>query len=235
MFVIAQSRGDPLRRASTARAARYSEASVPTAYGVYQVVVYRELGSPHIEHCAFVRGEVAGAEDLWVRVHSECFTGEVLHSLKCDCREQLAHALEVIALREHGVVVYLRQEGRGIGLGNKIRAYALQAQGVDTVDANLRLGFATDARDYGIAAQILSDLGVSSVALLTNNPTKLRGLCESGTRVTRRVPVEVQSNPHNHEYLNVKRARMGHLIPLEPGSSAATGIRVEPGDNFDAR
>lgn len=224
-----------MRRASNVRAARYSEASVPTEYGVYQVVVYRELAAPHIEHCAFVRGAVAGADDLWVRVHSECFTGEVLHSLKCDCREQLAHALEVIALRECGVVVYLRQEGRGIGLGNKIRAYALQARGVDTVDANLRLGFATDARDYGVAAQILEDLGVSSVALLTNNPAKLRGLCDTGVQVTRRVPVEVKSNPHNHDYLSVKRARMGHLIQLEPAASAASGIRVEPGGNCDTR
>jgi GTP cyclohydrolase II len=202
-------------RARITRIARYSEAEVPTEYGTYRIVVYRDLVAPHVEHCAFVRGQVAGARDLPVRVHSECFTGEVLHSLKCDCREQLAKALEFIAAQERGAVLYLRQEGRGIGLGNKIRAYALQAQGVDTVDANLRLGFATDARDYGVATEMLADLGVSSVAVLTNNPAKLRALCDGGVHVTRRVPVEVQSNAHNRAYLGVKRDRMGHLLRLE--------------------
>jgi GTP cyclohydrolase II len=205
---------------------RYSEADVPTEYGLMHVVVYRELlgdkparrssaeHEPDIEHCAIVHGDVRGAKDLLVRVHSECFTGEVLHSLKCDCREQLDSALQLIAARAAGAVLYLRQEGRGIGLGNKIRAYALQEQGADTVDANLRLGFEADARRYHVASAMLSDLGVASVALLTNNPAKVDALRADGVVVSGRVPMDIQANPHNREYLDTKRDRMGHLIRL---------------------
>ena len=193
---------------------RYSEADVPTEYGTFRVVVYRELALPDVEHCAIVRGDVRGARELLVRVHSECFTGEVLHSLKCDCREQLDTALRAIAAREVGAVLYLRQEGRGIGLGNKIRAYALQEQGADTVDANLRLGFEADARRYHVASAMLADLGVASVSVLTNNPAKVDALRADGVIVTGRVPMEIEPNQHNRDYLDTKRERMGHLIRL---------------------
>jgi len=192
--------------------ARYSEADVPTDYGVFRVVVYRDVRDPNVEHCAIVRGDVRGANDLLIRVHSECFTGEVLHSLKCDCREQLDQALQFIAAKERGAVLYLRQEGRGIGLGNKIRAYALQQEGVDTVDANLKLGFAADARQYDVATEMLADLGIASVAVLTNNPAKVDALRADGVSVTRRVPMNVVPNQHNREYLDTKRARMGHIL-----------------------
>jgi len=192
--------------------ARYSEADVPTEYGVFRIVVYRDVRDPNVEHCAIVHGDVRGANDLLIRVHSECFTGEVLHSLKCDCREQLDQALRFIAAKDRGAVLYLRQEGRGIGLGNKIRAYALQQEGVDTVDANLQLGFAADARQYDVATEMLSDLGVASVAVLTNNPAKVDALRADGVSVTRRVPMTIVPNAHNREYLDTKRARMGHIF-----------------------
>lgn len=189
----------------------YSEATVPTEYGAYRVVVYRERDSD-TEHCAFVMGDVRGAEDLLVRVHSECFTGEVLHSLKCDCREQLDQALRHIAEAGRGAVLYLKQEGRGIGLGNKIRAYALQEQGLDTLDANLELGFGADERKYEVATAMLADLGVKSVALMTNNPQKIDALRTDGVNVSRRVPVQVEPNRYNEGYLETKRDRMGHLV-----------------------
>ena len=191
---------------------RYAEADVPTEYGTFRIVVYRDTSDPNVEHCAIIKGDVKGAEDLLIRVHSECFTGEALHSLKCDCREQLDQALSVIAEKGKGAVLYLRQEGRGIGLGNKIRAYALQAQGVDTVDANLRLGFAADARKYDVASAMLSDLDVVSVVVLTNNPAKVDALRADGVVVTGRVQMDVIPNQHNRGYLDTKRKRMGHLI-----------------------
>ena len=205
---------------------RYAESDVPTEYGLVRVVVYRVGGTPEApdgelarsaarstpdEHVALVVGDVKspGAPPL-VRVHSECWTGEVLRSQKCDCRDQLDHALRAISAAGRGVVVYLRQEGRGIGLGNKIRAYALQEQGHDTVDANRMLGFEDDARTYDVAAAMLADLGVSRVALLTNNPRKVDGLRAHGVEVTERVPIAVEPNEHNADYLAVKAKRMGH-------------------------
>jgi len=159
-----------------------------------------------------VKGDVNGREAVLARVHSECFTGEVLHSLKCDCRDQLDAALEAVrAAPLGGVVVYLRQEGRGIGLGNKIRAYALQAQGHDTVEANVALGFAPDLRRYDLAVAILADLGVQSVALMTNNPDKLHALETAGVKIAEHIPHWVSEQEHNKEYLEVKRAKMGHL------------------------
>ena len=193
---------------------RYAEATVPTRAGSLIVVVYREITSEK-EHLALVAGPLAGGriaegEDVPARVHSECWTGETLGSLKCDCREQLDRALAAIEEAGRGVVVYLRQEGRGIGLGNKIKAYALQAAGADTVEANERLGFAADLRSYDLAASILRDLGVSSVALMTNNPDKCAGLEKAGIAVARRVPHWGGPNEHNREYLEVKKAKLGH-------------------------
>ena len=191
---------------------RYSEADVPTEYGTFRIVVYRDSSDPNVEHCAIVKGDVGGVQDLLIRVHSECFTGEALHSLKCDSREQLDEALRIISEKNVGAVLYLRQEGRGIGLGNKIRAYALQQQGVDTVDANLRLGFEADARKYHVASAMLHDLEVVSVRVLTNNPAKVEALRADGVAVTGRVAMDVIPNQHNRGYLDTKRQRMGHLI-----------------------
>jgi 3,4-dihydroxy 2-butanone 4-phosphate synthase / GTP cyclohydrolase II len=187
---------------------RYAEAEIPTKHGAFRVVVYRAGVE---EHLAILRGDVKGGTGVLCRVHSECMTGEVLGSLKCDCREQLEEALARIAAAGAGVVVYLRQEGRGIGLGNKIRAYALQAEGKDTVEANLALGFAADLRSYEMAAAILADLGVASVALMTNNPEKLGGLERAGVAVAEHVPHWVGGHEHNQAYLEAKRAKLGHL------------------------
>jgi GTP cyclohydrolase II len=189
----------------------YSEAEIPTDYGSFRVLVFHERNTPH-EHVAIVKGEVAGKSDVLCRVHSECFTGEVLHSLKCECREQLDFALKKISAEGAGMVLYLRQEGRGIGLGNKIRAYALQAQGADTVDANRMLGFADDLRRYHVATVMLRELGVRSVALMTNNPSKVKLLRADGVVVSSRVPVRVALNDLSRAYVATKRARMGHLV-----------------------
>ena len=192
---------------------KYAETTLPTTHGSLHTIVFREQTAPGVvvEHMAIVAGDVRG-DDVLCRVHSECLTGEVLGSLKCDCKQQLDRALDLIARRGRGVVLYLRQEGRGIGLGNKIRAYALQEQGYDTVDANRMLGLPDDARDYSVAAEILAALGVKSVALLTNNPLKVEGLEAAGIRVSRRVPHLVHVAGPARNYLEVKGRRMGHLI-----------------------
>jgi len=199
---------------------RYARARLPTPHGEFSLAVYRTGGQPglggsalgggHEEHVAMVMGDVAG-DDVLVRVHSSCFTGEVLGSQRCDCRAQLDAALARIAAEGRGVLVYLVQEGRGIGLGNKVRAYALQDEGVDTVDANLALGFDADLRSYDLAAAILTDLGVGSVRLMTNNPAKLDGLAAAGVRVARHEPHWVGVSEHAADYLAVKKDRMGHL------------------------
>jgi GTP cyclohydrolase II len=186
---------------------RYSEAEIPTKFGGLRVIVYHE-GS--WEHVAIVKGDLRGKQGVLARVHSECFTGEVLNSLKCDCRQQLDRSLELISM-QNGVVVYLRQEGRGIGLGNKIRAYALQSEGKDTVEANVELGFAPDERKYDAAIAMLADLGVLSVSLMTNNPDKLAALEAAGVKVVEHIPHWVSEQEHNRDYLNVKRAKMGHF------------------------
>jgi GTP cyclohydrolase II/3,4-dihydroxy 2-butanone 4-phosphate synthase/GTP cyclohydrolase II len=204
---------------------RYSEAEIPTVHGPFRIIVYREAmegvtcANPICsrEHMALVRGQIAGKDNVLARVHSECWTSEVMGSLKCDCREQFHTAMERIAAEGAGVVVYLRQEGRGIGLGNKVRAYALQNSGADTVEANLALGFEADARSYDIAGAILHDLGVGSVRLLTNNPLKIKGIEDAGVVVARREAHWVGENQHNAGYLAVKRRKMGHEADGEAG------------------
>jgi 3,4-dihydroxy 2-butanone 4-phosphate synthase / GTP cyclohydrolase II len=184
---------------------------LPTAFGEFTAVGYRSLIDDK-HHVAMVKGDVAGAEDVLVRVHSECLTGDVFHSLRCDCGEQLEAALAMIEREGRGVLLYLSQEGRGIGLLNKLRAYKLQEDGLDTVDANLKLGLPADLRDYGIGAQILVDLGLSSIRILTNNPKKIHGLEGYGLSVTDQVPIQAVPNPHNEAYLAAKRERLGHTL-----------------------
>jgi 3,4-dihydroxy 2-butanone 4-phosphate synthase / GTP cyclohydrolase II len=190
---------------------RVVETQLPTEFGVFRAVGFRSLVDDK-HHVAMVKGEVAGTEDVLVRVHSECLTGDVFHSLRCDCGQQLEDALAKIEEAGRGVLLYLAQEGRGIGLLNKLRAYKLQEEGLDTVDANLQLGLPADLRDYGIGAQILVDLGLSSIRILTNNPKKIIGLEGYGLQVTDQVPIEHQPTPHNREYLRAKKERMGHLL-----------------------
>ena len=184
---------------------------LPTAFGEFEAVGYRSrVDDKH--HVALVKGEVAGAQDVLVRVHSECLTGDVFHSLRCDCGEQLAAALAMIEREGQGVLLYLSQEGRGIGLLNKLRAYRLQEEGLDTVEANERLGLPADLRDYGIGAQILGDLGLSSIRILTNNPKKIKGLEGYGLSVSAQIPIEPAPNEHNESYLRTKARRMGHIL-----------------------
>jgi 3,4-dihydroxy 2-butanone 4-phosphate synthase/GTP cyclohydrolase II len=184
---------------------------LPTAFGEFEVIGYRSLVDDK-HHVAMVKGDIEGRDDVLVRVHSECLTGDVFHSLRCDCGEQLESALAMIEEEGLGVLLYLAQEGRGIGLLNKLKAYKLQEQGLDTVDANLQLGLPADLRDYGIGAQILSDLGLTSIRILTNNPKKIIGLEGYGLSVTDQVPIQPTPNPHNEAYLRAKRDRMGHTL-----------------------
>ena len=194
-----------------------AEAELPTRFGDFRVIAFT-ADADGKEHLALVRGEVRGASHVPVRVHSECLTGDVLGSLRCDCRDQLIASLESIGNLPVGVLLYMRQEGRGIGLTNKIRAYALQDQGHDTIDANHLLGFGDDQRDYGVAAQMLLALGVRSVNLMTNNPAKVRGLREHGIDVAGRIPVVMPPNRHNAKYLDTKRKRAGHWLLAPTGS-----------------
>jgi len=190
---------------------RVTNVSMPTVYGDFTAVAFREkLTGKH--HVALVKGEVEGAENVLVRVHSECLTGDVFHSLRCDCGEQLEQALERIASEEHGVLLYMAQEGRGIGLLNKLRAYELQENGYDTVEANLELGFQPDMRDYGIGNQILAELGLTTIRILTNNPKKITGIEGFGLEVVEQVPIETTPNEQNARYLATKRDKLGHKL-----------------------
>jgi 3,4-dihydroxy 2-butanone 4-phosphate synthase/GTP cyclohydrolase II len=190
---------------------REAEASLPTRFGTFRVVGYRDTLAQG-EHAALVMGDLTGDTPVLVRVHSECLTGDSLHSLRCDCGFQRDLALQQIAQEGRGVLVYLRQEGRGIGLINKLKAYALQDQGLDTVEANLALGFPPDLRDYGVGAQILRDLGIRRMRLLTNNPRKVRALEGFGLEIIERLPLKGGNNPHNQRYLLTKRERLGHWL-----------------------
>ena len=190
---------------------RTTSVRLPTAYGEFTAVAFQEtLTGKH--HLALVKGEVDGMSDVLVRVHSECLTGDVFHSLRCDCGEQLEQALLQIGREDRGVLLYMAQEGRGIGLLNKLRAYELQEQGRDTVEANLELGFPADARDYGIGNQILADLGLTTIRILTNNPKKLTGIDGFGLKVVEQVPIEIRPNAENEGYLTAKRDKLGHRL-----------------------
>ena len=192
---------------------RVAEAKLPTPYGEFMLIAYKSATDPD-EHVALVMGDVATDEPVMVRVHSQCLTGEVFGSLRCDCGDQIKMAMKSIADEGRGVLLYMRQEGRGIGIHNKIRAYALQDAGLDTVEANLSLGFDPDLRDYGIGAQILAELGLHNIRLLTNNPKKVIGLESYGLKVTEIVPVVTPPNQYNRRYLSTKQKKMGHLLQV---------------------
>jgi 3,4-dihydroxy 2-butanone 4-phosphate synthase/GTP cyclohydrolase II len=190
---------------------RVEVVKMPTAYGDFDLYLYQsKVDGQH--HIALVRGEVAGKNNVLVRVHSQCLTGDVFGSRRCDCGPQLHQAMRQIAAEGQGVIVYMRQEGRGIGLASKIKAYKLQERGLDTVEANLKLGYGMDLREYGLGAQILADLGLKTISLLTNNPRKIVGLEGYGLKVIRQLPIKIRPNPHNEKYLKTKRDKMGHLL-----------------------
>lgn len=188
-----------------------ARARLPTTHGEFEIVGFYEPSTGK-EHTAIVRGDVSGRADVPLRVHSQCHTGDVMGSLRCDCQAQLEAALEYIGSQEVGVVLYLIQEGRGIGLLNKIKAYQLQDLGLDTIEANVYLGFSPDGRRYAGAAQMIRLLGIQSIALLTNNPEKIQGLEAEGISITRRIPLVIPENPHSKSYLETKRNHMGHLF-----------------------
>lgn len=184
---------------------------MPTKFGDFDLVAYKQKDTDQ-EHLALIKGEWTEGEPVLVRVHSSCLTGDIFGSCRCDCGEQLQKAMERIEAEGKGVIVYMNQEGRGIGLLNKLKAYKLQEQGLDTVEANLQLGFGMDERDYGVGAQIIRDLGITKMRLLSNNPKKRTGLIGYGLEIIENVPLLVQPNPHNAKYLDTKRAKMGHVI-----------------------
>ena len=202
------------RRRTEKLVEKVAEARLPTRYGKFRATAYKSTTDPD-EHVALVMGEVAGEEPVLVRVHSECLTGDVFGSLRCDCGDQIDLGMKAIAKEGKGVFLYMRQEGRGIGFHNKLKAYALQDQGLDTVEANRRLGFPADLRDYGIGAQILSDLGIRNLRLLTNNPKKVVGLEGYGLKVVETVPLIAPPNPYNRQYLVAKEKKMGHRLGME--------------------
>jgi 3,4-dihydroxy 2-butanone 4-phosphate synthase/GTP cyclohydrolase II len=194
--------------------AKIASTNIPTKYGAFQIHLYKSE-TDRKEHVAVVAGEIRSDEPTLVRVHSECLTGDVFGSLRCDCSDQLEASLRLISAEGKGVVLYMRQEGRGIGLANKLKAYQLQEEGLDTVEANEKLGFRPDLRDYGIGAQILRDLGVGKIRLMTNNPKKVVGLHGYGLKIVERVPLETESHEMNEKYLKTKRDKMGHLLLFE--------------------
>jgi 3,4-dihydroxy 2-butanone 4-phosphate synthase/GTP cyclohydrolase II len=191
------------------------DVNMPTEFGHFRLVAYKQTSTQEV-HLALVKGTWAKDEPVLVRVHSSCVTGDIFGSCRCDCGQQLHRAMQMVEAEGKGVVLYMKQEGRGIGLLNKLRAYKLQENGLDTVDANLQLGFDMDERDYGVGAQILRDLGITKIRLLTNNPRKRVGLMGYGLEIVENVPIEVAPNPHNEKYLLTKRDRLGHTILKQP-------------------
>ncbi|MFQ6674906.1 MAG: GTP cyclohydrolase II [Fidelibacterota bacterium] len=202
---------------------------LPTHLGEFRLLAYEDKRH-RVEHLALVKGVVHNASSVLVRIHSQCLTGDVFGSMRCDCGEQLRAAMQAIQKEGVGVLVYLRQEGRGIGLVDKLRAYQLQDHGLDTVEANLELGFGPDDRDYEAAVAILEDLGVRSVRLLTNNPRKLSGFDGSPIGIVERIPIEVHPNDENHDYLRTKRDRLGHFLDLESSPRPVTAPARPGGD-----
>lgn len=218
-YELTDSSGDSISKAAENRTTNHngghielvSKAKLPTRFGIFTIYGFLDHRDGK-EHTAMVHGEVRGAQACPLRIHSECHTGDVWFSLRCDCREQLEASIKYVQSQERGVIIYLRQEGRGIGLLNKLRAYDLQDRGLDTVEANNRLGFPTDARSYEAAAEIIRLLQIESVALITNNPEKINGLKLNRVEVTDRIPVIIRSNLHNQRYLRTKKERLGHLL-----------------------
>lgn len=190
---------------------RLASANLPTKWGEFKLILFGSDINNDV-HAALIKGEVEGKKNVLVRVHSECFTGDIFGSLKCDCQDQLHLAMKMISQKGQGVLLYMRQEGRGIGLVNKIKAYTLQEQGMDTVEANQCLGFKPDQRDYGLGAQMLSDLGLSTIQVMTNNPKKLIGLSSFGLTITKRIPIEIKPNDKNKNYLKTKKNKLGHIL-----------------------
>ncbi len=190
-----------------------AEANLPTEFGAFKIAGFRSLNSDE-EFVALIKGKIDPEKPTLVRIHSQCLTGDVFHSLKCDCGPQLKRAMELVQTEGSGIIVYQQQEGRGIGIVNKIRAYALQDQGADTIEANVQLGFAIDARQYNQCAEVIKQLGARRVRLMSNNPDKVRALRNAGIEVTERVPLEVKSSPPAFRYLMTKKEQMGHLLQL---------------------
>jgi 3,4-dihydroxy 2-butanone 4-phosphate synthase/GTP cyclohydrolase II len=211
----------------------YAEAKLPTEHGEFRVYVFRDDRDDK-EHIVLTMGDLSGGRGLLVRVHSECLTGESLRSLRCDCHSQLEESMRMIAQAGRGIVIYLRQEGRGIGLGNKVRAYALQDRGLDTVEANHQLGFDADERDYHVAVSILKYFDVKSLLLITNNPEKIRDLKEHGIEIIQRVPIEIEPNDYSRQYLKTKRDKAGHLlnnIHLDDDCLKVVDLRIESAED----
>lgn len=205
------SRPEQIQIASEFTIEKYAEAELPTKHGQFQLISFTN-DLDHEEHVALIKGDVWNQTNVPVRLHSECVTGDVLGSLRCDCGEQLELALELLGQSEHGILLYMRQEGRGIGLAEKVKAYNLQDEGMDTIEANEHLGFDADLRDYSVAAGMLKILGPKSIELYTNNPGKVEGLRDCGIDVVERHPIRVVPNPHNLNYLKTKRDKAGHLL-----------------------